>query len=144
MRREALVTGTYIFRSEEETFLAPGAPAFRVLRRKESCGATPQLRGLAPLLFNASGRPWEALKARCGVRARTGGFLWLSTADLGRLDLELRKDFLQKAGPTGPLRGAGERREVFGCLTGPMKRLPRALSASGSTMMGRVFGRLSA
>ena len=29
-----------------------------------------------PVLFNEFGRPKEVLKKQCGVRARTGGFLW--------------------------------------------------------------------
>ena len=31
---------------------------------------------LRPILFTPSGRPSEVLKKQCGVRARTGGFLW--------------------------------------------------------------------
>ena len=53
---------------------------------------------MAPLLFTAEGRLSEALKGRCGVRARTGGFLWLSKADVGHLERGLRKEFLEKVG----------------------------------------------
>ncbi|CAE7250660.1 unnamed protein product [Symbiodinium sp. CCMP2456] len=94
----AYLTGVYIYRGGDDSFL-------------QSCGcdsAPEALRSLAPILFNEFGRPLDALKQRCGVRARTAGFLWLSSVQAPNLDPSMKREFAQK---------------VFECLGGAMKRL---------------------
>ena len=97
----ARLRGMYIFRCEENSFL-------------ESCeGAPENLKTLAPILFNSSGRPSDLLKKQIGVRARTGGFLWLASVLVAeQLEVIVQKEFLHK---------------VFGCLAGAMKRLTLVL-----------------
>ena len=94
----ASLRGVYIFRGGDNSFL-------------QLCGCTsaPEpLRKLAPVLFNEFGRPLDALKQLCGIRARTAGFLWLSSVQAPNLDSAVKKEFTQK---------------VFACLGGAMKRL---------------------
>mmetsp|Transcript_55594 Transcript_55594/g.104315 ORF Transcript_55594/g.104315 Transcript_55594/m.104315 type:complete len:208 (+) Transcript_55594:17-640(+) len=101
----ASLTGVYIFRGGDASFL-------------QLCGsstAPEELRSLAPAIFNEFGRPLDCLKQLCGIRARTGGFLWLSSVQAASLDTETKKEFAQK---------------VFQCLGGPMKRLSLAISPS--------------
>ena len=94
----ASLTGVYIFRGGDNSFL-----------QLCCCACAPEaLRSLAPSLFNEFGRPLDVLKQHCGVRARTAGFLWLSSLQAPNLESAVKKEFTQK---------------VFTCLGGAMKRL---------------------
>eukprot|EP00435_Cladocopium_sp_Y103_P021424 s1038_g5.t1 len=99
--KAAKLRAVYIFREENGDFL-------------DCCARGPErLKDLAPVLFNEFGRPKEALKKQCGVRARTGGFLWLVSLDVSEeLELDIQKEFIQK---------------VFCVLAGAMKRLTLVL-----------------
>lgn len=99
--KAANLRGMYIFREENGDFL-------------DCCARGPErLKDLAPVLFNEFGLPKEVLKKQCGVRARTGGFLWLVSLDVSEeLELDIQKEFIQK---------------VFCVLAGAMKRLTLVL-----------------
>ena len=94
----ASLTGVYIHRGGDNSFL-----------QLCCCPSAPEtLRNLAPALFNEFGRPLDALKQLCSIRARTAGFLWLCSLQAPNLDSAVKAEFTNK---------------VFACLGGAMKRL---------------------